>query len=46
MKKTTALLALSLVSTALFLAGCATVQGFGQDLQKVGEKIEDTAKKK
>ncbi|MCV2368760.1 entericidin A/B family lipoprotein [Roseateles oligotrophus] len=29
-----------------FLAGCNTVNGFGRDLQKVGEKIEDTAKKK
>ena len=46
MKKTTTLLALSLVSIALFLAGCATVTGFGQDLQKVGEKIEDKAKQK
>ena len=46
MEKTTTLLALSLVSIALFLAGCATVKGFGQDLQKVGEKIEDKAKQK
>jgi len=45
MKKTTTLLALSLVSIALFLAGCNTARGFGQDLQKVGEKIEDKAKK-
>ncbi len=46
MKKTTTLLALSLVSIALFLAGCATVKGLGQDLQTVGEKIEDSVKKK
>ena len=46
MKKNTTLLALSLVSIAFFLAGCATAKGFGQDLQKVGEKIEDKAKQK
>jgi len=28
------------------LAGCNTVNGFGRDVQKVGEKIEDAAKKK
>jgi predicted small secreted protein len=28
------------------LAGCNTVKGVGQDLQKAGEKIEDVAKKK
>ena len=42
MKKIAALLALSLV---LMLAGCATAKGFGQDLQKVGEKIEEKAQK-
>jgi predicted small secreted protein len=30
----------------LVLAGCNTVKGVGQDLQKAGEKIEDAAKKK
>ena len=35
-----------LVSFALLLAGCNTVKGMGQDLQKAGEKIEDSAKKK
>ena len=29
----------------LTLAGCNTVKGVGQDLQKAGAKIEDTAKK-
>ncbi len=29
-----------------FLAGCNTIGGIGRDLQKAGEKIEDTAKKK
>ncbi|QDL55396.1 entericidin A/B family lipoprotein [Rhodoferax aquaticus] len=28
------------------LAGCNTVKGIGQDLQKAGEKIEEVAKKK
>jgi len=28
------------------LLGCNTVNGFGRDLQKVGEKIEDSTKKK
>jgi predicted small secreted protein len=27
------------------LAGCNTVKGMGQDLQKAGQKIEDAAKK-
>ncbi|MEI6759467.1 MAG: entericidin A/B family lipoprotein [Betaproteobacteria bacterium] len=27
------------------LSACNTVKGLGQDLRKVGEKIEDTAKK-
>ena len=42
MKKIAALLALSL---AFLLAGCNTARGFGQDLQKVGEKIEEKTKK-
>ncbi|MCX7241465.1 MAG: entericidin A/B family lipoprotein [Burkholderiales bacterium] len=42
-KSLTALLALALT---LFLGGCNTVKGMGQDLQKAGEKIEDAAKKK
>ena len=46
MKKITALLALSLASVALLLVGCNTFRGVGQDVQKVGEKIEDAAKKK
>ena len=29
----------------LTLAGCNTVKGVGQDLQKAGAKIEDVAKK-
>ena len=38
---------LSLLIASLFaLAGCNTVQGVGKDVQKVGEKVEDAAKKK
>ncbi|MES2295903.1 MAG: entericidin A/B family lipoprotein [Pseudomonadota bacterium] len=39
MKKITALIAL-----ALLLAGCNTINGFGKDVQKVGEKVEKAAK--
>jgi entericidin A len=35
----------ALVLSVLFLAGCNTVHGFGQDVKKVGEKMEDAAKK-
>ncbi|MDB5857648.1 MAG: Entericidin [Ramlibacter sp.] len=42
MKKVVVLLA---VAFAFILAGCNTVRGFGQDVQKVGDKIEDKAKK-
>ena len=37
---------LSTLIALLALAGCNTVKGIGQDLQKVGEKIEDASKKK
>jgi predicted small secreted protein len=43
MKTIAALLALSF---ALMLAGCNTVRGMGQDVQKAGSAIEDAAKKK
>lgn len=39
------LITLVLVSTALCLSACNTVKGLGQDVQKVGEKIEGAAKK-
>jgi entericidin A len=35
--------AFSLIS--LFLAGCNTMSGFGQDVQKVGSKVERAAEK-
>ncbi len=43
MKTIAALLALSFV---LALAGCNTLRGAGQDIQKAGTAIEDAAKKK
>ena len=42
MKKTIAIL----IASAFVLAGCNTVRGMGQDIQKAGEKIEDAGKKK
>ena len=41
MKKLVALFALAVV-----LAGCNTVRGVGQDVQKAGSVIDDAAKKK
>ncbi len=29
-----------------FLAGCNTMQGFGRDVEKLGDKIEDKASEK
>jgi len=47
MKTIAALLALSFaLSFALALAGCNTLRGAGQDIQKAGTAIEDAAKKK
>ncbi len=42
MKRLTALLLLALFSTAT-LSACNTMKGAGQDVQKVGEKVEDSA---
>ena len=42
MKTLVSLLALALT---LFLSGCNTVRGVGQDMQKAGEKIENASKK-
>ena len=36
---------MSLIAAAFVLAGCNTMKGFGQDMQKAGEKIEEKAKK-
>ena len=35
----------TLLAALMALAGCNTVKGIGQDLQKAGEKIEDSVKK-
>lgn len=35
----------ALFAVAVLLTGCNTVKGFGQDVQKVGDKIEEKAKK-
>jgi entericidin A len=42
----TKILALTIITLLLTLTGCNTVKGLGQDIQKVGEKMEDAAKKK
>jgi predicted small secreted protein len=36
----------ALLATLFVLAGCNTVQGIGQDIQKGGQVLEDAAKKK
>ena len=40
------LASLSILAFVGALAGCNTVAGMGQDIQKAGDKIEDAAKKK
>jgi entericidin A len=44
MKRTVALMLMALFSIAA-LSGCNTVNGFGKDVQKVGEKVEDASSK-
>jgi len=34
-----------LIAAALSLAGCNTMEGFGQDVQKAGESIEKAGSK-
>jgi predicted small secreted protein len=36
----------TLLAIAFLLAGCNTVRGIGQDVQKAGEKLEDASKRK
>ncbi|WP_342616899.1 entericidin A/B family lipoprotein [Rhodoferax sp. GW822-FHT02A01] len=38
-------LSLYMVAGLLLVSGCNTVKGMGQDLKKVGEKIEGAAQK-
>lgn len=45
MKKLAALLAVAFAFT-IPLAGCNTMKGAGQDIQKGGQKMEDAAQKK
>jgi entericidin A len=33
------------VIAALLMAGCNTMEGLGKDIQKAGDKIEETARK-
>jgi entericidin A len=35
----------ALIAAAFVLAGCNTMRGFGQDVQKVGDKIEEKSKR-
>lgn len=37
---------IALLAALFLLAGCNTIKGAGQDIQRAGEKIEDAAKKK
>lgn len=37
---------LALIAGMLLLSACNTVRGVGRDVQKVGEKIEDAARKR
>ncbi len=39
-----AILIVASVFTAIILAGCGTVRGFGSDVGNVGESIEDSAR--
>ena len=43
MKRTIAMLSLALLTLGL-LSACNTVEGFGKDVKKVGEKMEGAAK--
>jgi entericidin A len=43
MKTLIAMLLISLLS--LSIAGCNTTRGFGQDLEKLGDNIEDAAER-
>lgn len=38
------LVVLTFAGMAAWLAGCNTMEGFGQDIQKGGQKIEEEAK--
>lgn len=42
-KKTTPLIALAAIVGAFSLSACNTVEGFGQDVEKAGQQLEETA---
>lgn len=39
------LIALAGIVTVIAMTGCNTVEGFGQDVQKGGQKIEEAAER-
>ncbi len=39
------MIALVFATASFLLAGCNTVHGFGKDVHKVGEKMENASKK-
>ena len=43
MKK--AVVMLLLITSSCLIAGCNTVNGFGKDVEKVGEKMQDASRK-
>jgi len=46
MKKTISLVLIALgLSSVLFLSGCNTMRGIGQDVQRAGSAVENAAKK-
>jgi predicted small secreted protein len=40
------LIALLLLAVSFAVAGCNTMSGFGKDVEKVGDKIDDAATKR
>ncbi len=46
MKKITSIIVITLsLGATLFLAGCNTMRGIGQDVQRAGSAVENAAKK-
>lgn len=45
MRKSICALLATLLAMSAFLAGCNTIEGFGRDVEKVGDKIENKAKR-
>lgn len=36
---------LASIAVAVFLSGCNTVQGVGKDVERAGEKVQDSAQR-